>query len=153
MENTPASFQSSLTSEEKMFALFSHLSVVLGGIILPIILWALQKDKSKFVRFHSLQAIFYHISITAMIMILIFFLVFGILIGVFVSIGSKNYDNSSAAPVLFGLSMVIFYVFLFAILFASIGYGIYLAVKSYEGKLVRIPIIGNIIYKKVYGNQ
>ena len=31
---------------------------------------------------------------------------------------------------------------------AVFGYSIYLAVKSYNGELIRIPVIGNIIYKK-----
>jgi uncharacterized membrane protein len=49
--------------------------------------------------------------------------------------------------------MILFYIGLFVILIANAGYGIYLAVKAYEGNLIKIPIIGKIIYKKVYGNQ
>jgi uncharacterized Tic20 family protein len=153
MENISSNYPASLTSEEKTFALLSHLSIVIGGIILPIIFWAIQKDKSKFVRFHALQSIFYHITIAALVIILVILLSVGILIGVLISASTAGYDNNNFPALFFGLFMVLFYVILFIILFASIGYGIYLAVKAYEGKLVRIPILGNIIYRKVYGNQ
>jgi uncharacterized Tic20 family protein len=153
MENLPSNYSQSLTSEERTFALFSHLSVVLGGIILPIIFWALQKDKSKFVRFHSLQSIFYHIAVAGIIIILVFLLVIGILAGVLLAGASISHNNNPAGPIFMGLFMVIFYILLFIILIGNIGYGIYLAVKAYEGNLIKIPFIGNIIYKKVYENQ
>jgi uncharacterized Tic20 family protein len=153
MENAPEIYSQSLTSEEKTFALFSHLSVVIGGIILPIIFWALQKDKSKFVRFHALQSIFYHIAVGVIIAILVILLATGILIGVLVAGTSINHHNDPAGPLFLGIFMVLFYIGLFSILIANIGYGIYLAVKAYEGNLIKIPVIGNIIYKKVYGNQ
>lgn len=151
MENTPVFDSASLTSDEKMFALLSHLSVVLGGILLPIIFWATQKDKSKFVRFHSLQSIFYHIAIAVIVIFLIILLAVGILLGALVTGVSISQNNESITPVFLGLFMILFYAVLFIILFASIGYGVYLGVKAYQGNLVKIPIIGNIIYRKVYG--
>jgi uncharacterized Tic20 family protein len=153
MENSPEIYSQSLTSEEKTFALFSHLSVVIGGIILPISFWAIQKDKSKFVRFHALQSIFYHIAVAAIIIILVMLLVIGILIGALAAGFSASHNNDPSGPLAFGFFMILFYIGLFVILIANAGYGIYLAVKAYEGNLIKIPIIGKIIYKKVYGNQ
>ena len=153
MESAPEIYSQSLTSEEKTFALFSHLSVVIGGIILPIIFWALQKDKSKFVRFHALQSIFYHIAVGVIIAILVILLAIGILFTVLITGVSISHDNNPTGPIAFGFFMLLFYIGLFVILIANVGYGIYLAVKAYEGNLVKIPVIGNIIYKKVYGNQ
>jgi uncharacterized Tic20 family protein len=51
-----------IKSEERMLGLFAHLSHFLGGIVIPIIFWATNKDKSKFVTFHSLQALWFHIT-------------------------------------------------------------------------------------------
>ncbi|MCY7362824.1 MAG: DUF4870 domain-containing protein, partial [Ignavibacteria bacterium] len=65
-----------VASDEKLLAMLSHLSVLLGGILLPFIIWITQKDKSKFVRFHSLQAIFFQLSLAAIIVI--FVIVIGI---------------------------------------------------------------------------
>jgi uncharacterized membrane protein len=35
----------------------------------------------------------------------------------------------------------------------AVIYSIYMAVKSYGGNLNKYPIIGNMVYKKVYGNS
>jgi uncharacterized Tic20 family protein len=153
MENTNTDNTSTPTSEERTLSMFSHLSVLLGGIILPIIFWATQKDKSKFVRFHSLQSIFYHIAIAVVVMLLVFILVFVMLI-LGLGVGFMKFaEYGEQIPILLTVSLILFYVVLMLVVFASIGYGIYLAIKAYNGNLVKIPIIGNILFKKIYGNQ
>jgi len=47
--------------------------------------------------------------------------------------------------------MIVFYGGLFISIFGAMAYEIYLAIKSYQGSYIKIPIIGKIIYKKVYG--
>lgn len=141
------------TSDEKLLAMLSHLSIILGGIILPIIIWATQKDKSKFVRFHALQAIFYHIAYVVMIvafvmLVALFFIISGVGFGMFDSM-----NKQSSMPVAMIVGMIVFYAGLFGVIFAGIGYGLYFALKAYQGYLKRIPIIGKIIYKKVYGQN
>lgn len=141
------------TSEEKMLGLLAHLSIFFGGIILPIILWATQKDKSKFVRFHSLQAIFFHIAYVGLIVIFVMLVavimvISGVGLGMF---NEGNMNSSSGLPVVMIIMMVAMYGGIFLIVFGGIGYAIYVAIKTYKGALIRIPVIGNIIYKKVYG--
>jgi len=141
------------TSDEKLLAMLSHLSIFLGGVILPIIIWATQKDKSKFVRFHSLQAIFFHI---AYVVIIVFFaivfvgimLVSGFGLGIF---DASNTDAGEGMSAFVAIMMVVIYGGIFLLIFLGIGYGIFLAVKAYKGDLIKIPVIGNIVYKKVYG--
>jgi uncharacterized Tic20 family protein len=149
MDNTIAANTNALQSEERMFALFAHLSLFMGGLIIPIIFWALNKDKSKFVTFHSLQAIWFHIAYIGLIVVfVIFFALFAVIGGVgFGSMGS----GSREMPVLFIIIMIAFYALLFLFIFSAIGYGIYMGIKSYKGELVKYPIIGNMVYKKVYG--
>ena len=48
-----------LSNEERLLALFSHLSIFFGSIVVPLIFWAIHKDKSRFVRFHSLNIQFF----------------------------------------------------------------------------------------------
>ncbi|MBV6478051.1 MAG: hypothetical protein HGGPFJEG_00798 [Ignavibacteria bacterium] len=137
------------TSDDKLLSLLCHLSSFLGGIILPIIIWATQKDKSKFVRFHSLQAIFFHISVAVIIIILV--IVF--LIIIFAGIGFSSIDKFNSQdnfPPFMIFIMIIFYGGIFVIVFTFFVYSVYLAVKAYKGELIRIPFIGNIIFEKVY---
>lgn len=141
-----------LTSDERLMAMLSHLSILFGGIILPIILWAVQKDKSKFVRYHALQAIFFHIAYIAILVIVIILLaivmiVFGIGLG---ALTSNSKSDPGAFPVVVLLLVFVFYGAIFISVFGAMAYEIYLAIKSYNGAYTKIPIIGNIIYRKVY---
>lgn len=52
-----------ITSEEKTWGMLSHLSFFIGGFIVPLILYFVYKDKSRFIAFHALQALFFHLAI------------------------------------------------------------------------------------------
>ena len=138
-----------ITKDEKLFALFAHLSVILGGIVIPFVFWLTNKDKSKFVTYHSLQALWLHLSFLCLIILWIiafFSLAFGFIYSI-PSIAHK----SSGPPLFLLILMIVLYASIFLILLVYYGFGIYLAVKSYEGNLTRYPIIGKRVYKHVYG--
>jgi uncharacterized Tic20 family protein len=144
---------SSLQGDEKMLALFSHLSLFLGGIILPIIFWVTNRDKSKFVTFHALQALWFHIAYIAVILVFVFGFVIVAVVG---GVGMGAFAQTSGgkgAPVIFIILMIAFYALLFAIIFGAIGYSVYMGIKSYKGELVKYPIIGKKVYAKVYGQS
>lgn len=144
--------QENLTSEERLMAMLSHLSLLFGGIILPIILWATQKDKSRFIRYHALQSIFFQIAyVVLLVLLIVAFALFAIFFGLGLGILTANTTSDPGAfPILIILFVVLFYAAIFIFAFGLMGYSIYLAVKSYQGSYIKIPIIGNIIYKKVY---
>lgn len=142
-----------IRSDERMLSLFAHLSLFLGGILLPIIFWATNKDKSKFVTFHSLQALWFHLAYLAFIIILVVVMafamvIFGLGLGALSGAGGGN-----GMPGFLIVIMVAFYGVLFLGIFAAIAYSIYMGVKSYQGNLVKYPVIGNMVYKKVYGGN
>ena len=144
------------TNDERVFAMLSHFSLFMGtlpGILLPLIFWAIKKDDSKFVRFHSLQAIFFHIVYIAALMLLVFILGIVIMImGTSASLTSMDNSGPNAGlSILMIILMVIFYGGMIVIILGAIGYGIYMGVKSYQGELVMYPIIGKKVYEKVYG--
>jgi len=153
MDNNTANTFTQPTSDERLLAMLSHLSIFLGGIILPIILWATQKDKSKFVRFHSLQAIFYHLAFAVIIIVFVFFMIFMLIVSGIGLSGFAKSGQSGEMPVFMIIVMVILYGGIFLLAFSGVGYAIYLGVKSYQGKLIKIPVIGNYVYKKVYGGS
>jgi uncharacterized Tic20 family protein len=137
--------------DEKILALFSHLSIFLGGIVLPIIFWAINKDKSRFVRFHSLQAIFFQIAyVVILVAVIIIMVAVGIGLGV---LSAGTFAAGKDGSLFLIIAMIIFYGFIFLSIFVFMGYGIYVGVKSYKGELSRYPIIGKIIYDKVYGTM
>ncbi len=139
------------TSDERLLALLVHLSVLFGGILLPIIIWAVQKDKSQFVRFHSLQAIFFHIAYIVFLVVFIIgivfvMLVFGVGIG---AMTSKHHSDPGAFPVLILLLTAALYIGIFVVIFAAIGYAVYVGVKAFGGEYKMIPFIGKRVWESI----
>ena len=139
-----------ISKEEKIMALLSHLSIFIPnvGILAPVIIWITNKEKSDFVRFHALQAIFFQLIFFILMMLFMF-------AGVILMLASIPWFDlsSNAEPgTLFFLSMV--FMFMFFPLW--IIFGIYAAVasaKSYKGKMFKYAIIGRIIERKVYSEN
>lgn len=136
-------------SDDRLLGMLCHLSFFLGGILLPLIIWAVQKDKSKFVRFHSLQSIFFHITLGVIVIFFVLILLFIMLISG-LSFGTFS-DGSEQLPALMIIVLILFYGGIFLIVFGGMGYSVYLAVKTYQGNLIKIPVIGKIIYDRVFG--
>jgi uncharacterized Tic20 family protein len=136
------------TNDDRMLGMFAHLSIFFGSIFIPLIFWALYQNKSKFVSFHSLQSLFFHLAYTAlMVVVVIICAVVGVLGGLISKTGG-------APPEMGALQIIIILalgILVFGFIFGSIGYAVYLAINTYKGGMKKYPIIGNIIYKKVYG--
>jgi uncharacterized Tic20 family protein len=60
------------TGDETTMALFCYVGALLGGFLVPLILYLIKKNESRFVRFHAAQALNY--TLTQMI------LLFGLLV-------------------------------------------------------------------------
>jgi uncharacterized membrane protein len=67
-----------------------------------------------------------------------------------VGLGSMTGGGKEMSP-FFIIIMIAFYGILMLIIFGVIGYSIYMAIKSYKGEYVKYPVIGNMVYKRVYG--
>ncbi|MBI5402166.1 MAG: DUF4870 domain-containing protein [Ignavibacteriae bacterium] len=139
-----------ITKDDKLLSLLCHLSMIMGGILVPVIIWAIKKEQSKFVRFHSLQAIFYHIaySVIAGFFIAVFMIAYFSTLGIYYAPRPSYHTGPSTAMIIL---LVVFILLLFLIIFGAIGYAVYLAIKSNKGEKIKIPVIGKIIFEKVYG--
>ncbi|RPJ17061.1 MAG: DUF4870 domain-containing protein, partial [Chloroflexi bacterium] len=132
----------SATSDEKVAAALAHGSVFLAflGPLVPTILWASQRKKSKYVSFHALQAMGYQaltfwlwIAATILIVVLSVFLVFPL--GLFME-NSRNPE--------YGL--LIFQIFILTWMFGLMGVffltGIIGAISCLLGRDFRYPVLG-----------
>lgn len=140
-----------IRSDERMISLFAHLSLFLGGILLPIIFWATNKDKSKFVTFHSLQSLWFHIAFIVLFIAFMMIMVV-VMIVAGVGMGAMTGAGADGMSVFFIIIMIAFYGLLFLGIFGAYGYSIYMGIKAYKGELCKYPIIGNKVYQKVYGS-
>src|SRR2546423_9006646 len=97
-----------IKGDERMLGLFSHLSLFLGGILVPIIFWATNKDKSKFVTFHSLQALWFHIAyIFVIVFVVMILVIMGIGFG-FLTTGFQH-GSKNAGSAIFVIALIAFY--------------------------------------------
>ncbi len=131
------------TSDEKITAALVHGSVLLMflGPIVPVLMWASQRKKSKYVSFHALQAMGYQT--------LIFWLWFaGVILIVLLGtclilplsiLVMRNSHNAAFAPFLFQ-------IFIFAVVFGLMGLfilmGLIGAVYCLLGREFRYPLFG-----------
>jgi len=142
--------EQNLTNDEKTLSMFSHFSLLIGGIILPLIIWAIKKDDSKFVRFHSLQSIFYHIAfVIAVIAYSMFFLFMILATGVGMDVFKKS-GHHSDPPILFIMVIIVLGLGFLLLALGGAGYSIYVGLKAGKGELCKIPIIGKKVYDHVY---
>jgi uncharacterized Tic20 family protein len=62
--NAPAPAPISTTSDDKIWVVLSHLSIIFGvGILLPLIVYLVKKDDSATVSYHAREALNFHISV------------------------------------------------------------------------------------------
>lgn len=126
-----------LTEDDKLWGMFGHLSalssligVPFGSIIGPVVVYAVKKDQSRFVHFHALQSMFFHIGfaiasvVLAIPLTILALLTGGILIIPLIAIG-----------VLLGVLMIVYVVIM--------------GLKAKEGKWALYPIAGKMAYDKV----
>ena len=77
------------TTDEKNLALLSHIGTFFGGVIVPLVVWLVKKDESRFISDHAKESLNFQISLVIYVVasfVLVFILVGFILlfaIGVF----------------------------------------------------------------------
>lgn len=118
--------------EARQWAMFSHLSVLLNlftvfmGAAIPLIIYFLYKDRSKFVAFHAMQSF---------VMQIVCFLGGGIITVVTAAIGGTIIPLvGSICGCLFGLLPL-----------AGFIYGLYGGMQINQGKDFKYPIIGDLV--------
>jgi uncharacterized Tic20 family protein len=130
------------TSDEKVMAALAHGSIILAflGPVVPVAIWASQRRKSKYVCFHSLQAMGYQafmfwLWFALMILIMLFVICLAVPLSITVAEDASNV----AAPLLIQFFMFIVIFGMMALFFLT---GIVGAVLCLLGRDFRYPLIG-----------
>ncbi len=139
--------QASISSEEKFWAVISHLAVFAFGVgmFLPALGWADQRDRSNYASFQTLQALGYQslgYTLWAIGWLLVM-VVWAIVTAVSMRLGGGQIDSLSAiwAVVLLALCFVLLGLYL---LFPLIG-----GIACARGRDFRYPILGNRLAKYI----
>ena len=147
------------TQNDEIMAALAHVSAILPlmGVIAPIIIWATQKDKSKFVAFQALQAIAYQL-----VMIFAWFVGMGCYMLSFFSTflmipftGSGGEVDPTVTPFFMAGFFIPFIVF--GVIFVGgaifIIYGLVGAVMTFQGKDFRYFVIGSRLVSYLQKNN
>jgi uncharacterized Tic20 family protein len=157
-------------------AAIGHATIIwpVMGIIAPLVIWATQREKSRFVAFQALQAGVYHMTlILAGLACGVCYLCsyLGMIVGAiampismaFTMPGpgpsGEDLPPEALIPILLGfLGMIVFYLAIFGLLFlglavwgAYIGYGLYGAVANLRGKDFRYAFLGSRLERYLEG--
>lgn len=140
------------SANERSLAAFAHISIILGpmtnyvgGLIVALIIWVTQREKSAFVAAQALQALAYQM------------LMFGITIaawmlwGVIYMLSFLPWivaPETDAAPITFwfGLGSIIFPC---GISILAVLIGLWAGVRAFQGHDFRYPLLGNWIATKL----
>jgi len=136
------------TTEERIWAVFSHLSALtLGlGILLPIIGWSEQRRKSKYASFQCLQALGYQ-SLGYTVWLLSYLVVFiGILI-VIIVVSFRAEKNGQAFDPFAGSTTVFMFIVILGFFALYMLLPMIAAISCALGKDFHYPILGNRLAK------
>lgn len=143
------------TSEEKVLAAVAHASVLFAffGPVGPTLIWAYQRNKSKYVRFHALQAMGYQ-ALTFWVWFIGAFVV--IFAGLFVTILLGGFLTESASAdasfIPFILQPIIF-LGIFGLWGLFFIIGIIGAVLCMMDREFKYPLIGGWLKRKLFGDH
>lgn len=114
-----------MENQKSALGLDGNITALLGYIIwiVAVILIFMEKD-NKFVRFHAFQSVFFGLAI------IVGFVVLSIFTGIISAV-------SGTLAMIFSLLILVFWLAAFA------GF-IYLCVKSFQGHMAKLPVIGNL---------
>ncbi|GBC92122.1 hypothetical protein HRbin15_00586 [bacterium HR15] len=71
--------QNGPTSDERLWAMLAHLSALLGYVVLlgqyiaPLVIYLVYRERSRFVAFHALQALYFQLALLVLWVIVCIF--------------------------------------------------------------------------------
>jgi len=136
-----------LTADEKAFAGLAHALMISTWWIGPLVIY-LTKRKSKFVSFHSLQALFWQIIFTFLYMgCMVAF--FAVMFSTMSSLPQQKVGETLQFPVGFFLVFPVFWIVVMGGFATSIILGIIYCLKALRGEWAGYPIIGRWVERIV----
>ena len=131
------------TQDERTFALLAHVLGIFSSFIAPLIFFLVKRD-SKFVSFHALQALAWHI--------IYFLCVFGAVLVLIVSMISSGafHDHGRAEPPFACLGFFgVFWLVAMGGGILNIILGIVYGIKANNGEWAQLPLLGPWILRKI----
>lgn len=125
------------TQDERSIGMLVHILAIFSGIFAPIIIYVIKRD-SKFVSFHALQSLFWHLLYgigVALLVVLFFFVVIS------QAIFSVTARHGPPSPMIF-MAFPMLWLSLIVSWLINVLLGVAFAVKTNAGEWVSYPLVG-----------
>jgi len=128
---------------QTVMAGLAHLSILFGALIVPLVLWLVNRGKAPYAAQQSKQAFFFHVAVAVVEIVVIavgFFIIFASMSAM---VSSTTYVDQTASGFFVG-GIFIFYGAIFAIQIVAIVFGVIGAVKAFKGEPFHYPLMGGL---------
>jgi uncharacterized Tic20 family protein len=147
--------------DERLMAAFAHSSAFLPftGVVVPVVIWVTQKEKSQYAASQALQAVTLQICMTAAWLIgmgIYLFSSLGIFLTIFLAPSSKTDQSSTIFGLLFLLAFAAPFLVMAAIILVRIAFNVYALVATiitFQGKPFHYLLIGKWIEGFLHSKQ
>jgi len=141
--NLPADLPLEPTRDDRSMAMLAHVLSAFSGFIGPLVIFFVKRRESRFVAFHALQALFWHLllMVTMFGSIIVFA---GIMIGSAIGHGHEPPSHGAPPPAFFFGFFGIWALMMLSWL-ANMGFTIYLGIQANAGRWTRYPIVGSLV--------
>lgn len=137
------------SEDERIQATLSHASIVanvagLAGIFSSALIWAFQRNRSRYVHAHALQALSYQLAV--MLLGFVLFLIWGmcLLLSLLPAMIRPDLYDVRTLPTSFWLALIGLIIPCSFVAFATL-YGLYGAYQTYRGNPFRYPVVSRIV--------
>jgi uncharacterized Tic20 family protein len=141
-------------NEDRFIAAMGHATAIITmwGLIIPLIVWLAEKDRSRLIRFQALQAVIYQ-GIGALTyfggLLLYMISFFGLMV---VSIASEPSAGNGTIPwagLLFLLPILLFIILFFIVGLIYLALAVWASVRVLRGHNYHYPILGGFLARRM----
>ena|SRR5438045_1201974 len=141
----PAVGASEPTSDERTTAMLAHVLTIFGGFIAPLIIYLAKRRDSRFVAFHAMQALLWHLWMFALYFVgAIGFFAFMLATGFQRFPFPAPGPRPAPPPPTFFLGFFAVWLVMMGSWAVNVGFCVYIAVKSSSGRWTRYPLVGSL---------
>jgi uncharacterized Tic20 family protein len=131
------------TSDERSMAMLAHVLSIFSTFVAPLVIYFAKRKESRFVAFHALQALIWHVLFMAGWFVALIVFVFAVGFGqALLAPGARAHEQPSPE---FFLGFFGIWAVLMLSWFANLGCTVYLTIRASSGRWSGYPIVGALV--------